>query len=258
MSSSNPFAEYYKTITDSALLAILDNPQDYQASAIDAAKAELESRQLSESAILEARQPLLEKEQAQAAEREKRKMMEEKLKAAGTSLFDSINPMEQGIPTTDKMIRRIVIVLGVLYLYELISNFSMHLSNLKDLPEHPFELGLYFVLLLILPVALIFFWKRKPIGWILLAIYLVFSLVATLWFFFFVFKIQSSTILQMRDLIPESSLLTHLFQLLLFSGAIYILTKKEMRETYLISTDRAAAIVIISGLVSFLIVYGMS
>lgn len=123
MSSSNPFAEYYKTITDSALLAILDNPQDYQASAIEAAKAELESRQLSESAILEARQPLLEKEQAQAAEREKRKMKEEKLKAAGT---------------------------------------------------------------------------------------------------------------------------------------IYILTKKEMRESFLISTDKAAAVIIIAGLVSFLIVYGMS
>ena len=67
MSSSNQFSAYYKTITATELLAILDNPGDYQPAAIEAAKAELESRQLSETAIQEARQPLVEKVQRKGA-----------------------------------------------------------------------------------------------------------------------------------------------------------------------------------------------
>ena len=39
MSSSNQFSAYYKTITATELLAILDNPGDYQPAAIEAAKA---------------------------------------------------------------------------------------------------------------------------------------------------------------------------------------------------------------------------
>lgn len=258
MSSSNPFADYYKTISDSELLAILGNPQDYQPAALDAAKAELESRQLSETAILEARHSLVEKELEQAAEREKRKMMEEKLKAAGSGFIESLNPAQKDIPATEKMIRWIVVVLGVLYLYELISNIQLHLANLQDLPKYPFKLGLYFVLLLLLPAALILFRKRKPAGWILLVIYLVFSLVAVCWFFFITYKMQASGVLQIRDLVSVSSLLTSVFQLLLFSGTIYVVTRKDMRDLFSISTDKTAATVIFSGLAAFLLFYGMS
>jgi hypothetical protein len=107
--SSSHFSDYYKTITTTELLAILDNPRDYQSAAIEAAKAELESRQLSETALQKARQPLVEKVQRKEAEREKIKVVEEKLKVAGNGFFEAINPIQQGIPSTEKMIRRIAI-----------------------------------------------------------------------------------------------------------------------------------------------------
>lgn len=44
MPTSNNFSEYYKTISDTELFSILDNPEDYQALAVEAAKEELAHR----------------------------------------------------------------------------------------------------------------------------------------------------------------------------------------------------------------------
>lgn len=58
---SDNFSEYYKTITNSELLDILEHPENYQLAAIEAAKKEFENRQLSEEEIEKAKQLLLEK-----------------------------------------------------------------------------------------------------------------------------------------------------------------------------------------------------
>jgi hypothetical protein len=59
MDKSNSFTEYYKTITNLELLEILENPDDYQPSAIEAAKNEISSRQLSDTEISEAKESLI-------------------------------------------------------------------------------------------------------------------------------------------------------------------------------------------------------
>ena len=62
MTISNNFSEYYKSISDTELLSILDNTDDYQPMAIEAAKVEFSNRQLSDTEIQEARQPLIAKQ----------------------------------------------------------------------------------------------------------------------------------------------------------------------------------------------------
>ena len=57
MTTSNDFSEYYKTISNSELLTILDNPGDYQTLAVEAAKQEFSYRQLSDEEIQPAKEP---------------------------------------------------------------------------------------------------------------------------------------------------------------------------------------------------------
>ncbi len=52
MNKLNEFAERYKEISNSELLEILENPLQYQALALEAAKSEFTTRQLSEQEIL--------------------------------------------------------------------------------------------------------------------------------------------------------------------------------------------------------------
>jgi hypothetical protein len=86
MGTSIDFSKYYKTISVTELLIILDNPNDYQPSAIEAAKEELARRQPSETELQLARQPLVTKK----LEIEKTKEVERKIKKAGHSFLDTI------------------------------------------------------------------------------------------------------------------------------------------------------------------------
>jgi hypothetical protein len=51
MATLTNFSEYYKTISNSELLQIVENPHDYQPNAVEAAKHEFAARQLSEIGI---------------------------------------------------------------------------------------------------------------------------------------------------------------------------------------------------------------
>jgi hypothetical protein len=249
--SSSHFSDYYKTITATELLAILDNPGDYQPSAIEAAKAELESRQLSETALQEARQPLVEKVQRKEAEREKIKVVEEKLKVAGNGFFEAINPIQQGIPSTEKMIRRIAIVFGVFFLYQLISDFRTHMAFISDFPRYPLESGLYLFSLVLLPVAILFFWKRKQLGWILLTIYLSFTVVTILWFLFLTFTRKHSAYGVIDNFYQTPPLTVFIIQLLFLVATLYVMCRKNIREVYSITDQKMMATISITALISF-------
>ena len=70
--STNPFTEYYKTITNTELIIILDNKGKYQQEAVEAANLEFNDRNLSAEQIAEARVPIIEKETEK--EKEKREV----------------------------------------------------------------------------------------------------------------------------------------------------------------------------------------
>ena len=98
----------------------------------------------------------------------------------GNTLFDTLNPIQSEIPTTEKIIRLIVIVFGGLFLYGLIKDFGTHLSYIRDIHRFPFDSITYLLPFLFFPTGIFFFWKRKSIGWTLLVIFLIFSIVSVL------------------------------------------------------------------------------
>ncbi|HEV8271307.1 MAG TPA: hypothetical protein VGQ04_08375 [Chitinophagaceae bacterium] len=249
------FSESYKLISNTELLNILDHPGDYQPLAVEAAKNELLKRQLSETEIKEAREPIIAKQIQKEKQREKTKEIENKLKTAGYTLIDTLNPIQTGIPSTEKIIRLIVIVFGGLFLYQLIKDFKVHMLFIKDIPRFPFESTLYLAPLILLPIAIFTFGKKIRIGWFLLAIFLVFSTVGVLWVLIQYFLLGPPGNSGLDRFFPHPSISTLIIQLIFFGGTLYTICKQNMRNEFSISENKMLATIIITGVLTFFLTY---
>jgi hypothetical protein len=258
MATSNNFTEYYKTISDTELLSILDNPKDYLLLAVESAREEFTNRQLSDTEIQEARQPLIAKQTQKEKEREKVKAVETKIRAAGHTFIDTINPIQSGIPSTEKTIRLIVIIFGGIFLYQFISDFRTNLAYVKDIPRFPFESIIILLPQILLLIATIAFWKRKTFGWTLLTIFLTFSAVGAMWLLFHAFNWKPSGFGGMDKLFPRPSPTTYIIQLLFLVGTMYVLCKTNIREVFSIDKQKMAATIGITGLVTFVLMFAIS
>jgi len=255
MGISNNFSEYYKTVSNAELLTILDNPTGYQEAAIEAAKKEFLDRNLSDHDIKEARQVLFEKHVQKIKQREKAKAVENKIKKTGQTLFDNINPFHPGISSAEKNIRIIVISFSVLFLYLFTSEFKNILLYIKYFSESPLDSSIYLLPHLLLPVATLMFWKRKRIGWILLAAFVVFSVVLTFAMLIQSFQWSPSGSAAFDNLFPRPSTTSFIIPLILFIGTLYALCKTITREAFSIDNQKMYASIIIAGLVTLVLLY---
>ena len=106
----NEFAGYYKTLPTSELLAIVTNPDDYQNLAVQAAQAEITSRNLT-GAELDAAYDELAHQSAQAnLELEKKQLRKQRYAGVVVKIFDRFNPAYPGLSHGEKIVRRIVLV----------------------------------------------------------------------------------------------------------------------------------------------------
>lgn len=255
MGISNNFSEYYKTISNAELISILEKPAGYQDAAIEAAKKEFLERKLSAEEIKVARQVLIEKHIQKIKQREKVKDVEDKIKKTGQTLFDSINPFRPGIPSTEKNIRIIVISFGILFLYQFINEFKTIFFYIKYIPGSPLESSFYLLPHLLLPIATLMFWKRKRIGWILLAAFVVFAIVITLSALIQSLQWSPSGIAAFDNLFPRPSTTSFIIPLILFIWTLYALCKTNIREAFSIANQKMYASIIISGLVTLVLMY---
>lgn len=258
MLSLKDFSEYYKTISDTELINILDNPNNYQPIAIEAAREEYEKRALSESDIQEARQPLIAEQEEKDRKSEKLKAVETKLKATAHTLIDTINPVQSEKPSTDKTIRFIVIIFGGLFLYQLIADFGTHLAYIKDFPEFPFASSMYLLPQIFLPIATITFWKRKTVGWILLTIFITSTAVGEMSLLFQAFTWKHTGLGSLDIIFPRPSPTTIIVQLLFSGGTLYVLCKTYIREVFSIDNQRMISTIAITTLVICCFIYIIS
>ncbi len=258
MSAPNNFTEYYKTISDTELLSILDKPEDYQPLAVQAAKNELANRQLSEAQIQDARQPLIAKQIQKEKEREKVKAIESRIKDAGHTFIDTINPIQSGIASTEKTIRLVVILFGGIFLYQLFKDFRTHLAYLRDIPRFPLDSSLYLLPLILLPVAIFTFWRRKTIGWTLLTIFLTYSAVGAMWLLFQSLTWKPYGFSGLDNLFQGPSPTTYIVQLLFLFGTLYVLCKPTIREVFSISKQKMSIIICITGVITFFLMLAIS
>ena len=254
----NDFSDYYKTISNTELLTILDNPSEYQPLAIEAAKKEFTNRQLSDTEIKIAKETLLAKQLEKEKKIVKIKAIEAKVKNASNTFVDTLNPIQTGTPNTDKLIRIITFVFGGLFLYQVISDFRMLSLMLKDIARFDISSFFYFFPFVILPIATLTFWRKKTFGWILLVFFVTYSAVGIFWMFIESFNRRSSGLTGFDNLFPRPSPITYVIQLLFFGGTLYVLCKPNIKEVFKIETPKMIATIIISGLLTLFLMFGLS
>lgn len=252
----NQFVERYKTSKNSDLLKIIESPNDYQPLAVEAAKNEITIRRLSDQELNAAKKELEILHQEKEQQTEKKKQIENKVKKFGFSLADTFNPIQQSAPTADKLIKLITIVFGGLTIYQFYKEFGMfQFMFIYGGGQWDFSMVLYFLPLIILPVVTFLFWKRKKIGWTLLAIFLTYSAVSAISLFFLTLNLQPSGIAVLDNLRPSTSPTTHLFTLAFFGGTLWVICKNNIREIYGINKKTMVSIIsattAIIGLITF-------
>ena len=258
MATSKDFSDYYKKISDTELLAIFDNPDNYQPLAINAAKEEFANRKLSETDIEKARQPLDAVKVQKEKEREKVEKIETKIKAVGNTFFDTINPIQSGTPSAEKTIRFIIIIFVGLFLYQVFRDLSMFKLMMNDISNFDASSFFYFLPFVIMPAAIIFFWMRKKIGWILLVFFVTYSGIGILWMFFQIFRKHFSGSAAFDSIILRSPPISFLFQFLFFAGTLYVICKSDIKEIFKIEKQMLLATVIVSLLFTLILLFGIS
>jgi len=231
----NQFTERYKTLSNSELLKIIDNPNDYQPLAVETAEAELAGRQLSDEELESAKAEIDLELQEKAVKKEKMQAFENKVKDVGTSLIDAVHPIQQSTPSTSRIINFLSAALAIMFLLTLFKEFGMITFMLFDKTSRWDATMLwYFVQLIFVPVLTLLFWLRKKAGWILLWIYCCVSIVNGLALLFFTLKhpyLFSTT----DGFFPTISEASFLWTIIFFGGCLWFIGKQYVREVYRIN-----------------------
>lgn len=231
--SENNFATLYKTWTTDLLLDIVDNPSDYQPLAVETARLEIESRQLSPEQLADAKAKQDLRRQDKAIKQQKVKNIEDKVKSVGSSLADTFNPIQKETPTTDKYIKLISLFIGGLFLYQLYKEFGMlKFMFTDDGGKWDFSMVLYFLPFIILPTAGLLFWFRKKIGWTLAAIYFSYTAAGSIPMFIMELNRKPTGVPTLDTLFPTTSPTLYIGTLLVFGGLTWTLCKVNIREAY--------------------------
>ncbi len=148
------------------------------------------------------------------------------------SFIDQINPFR--ITETTK-VQKTINLISISFCIILLLEFYQVVSILKD-SNSPFSLD-FRVLLFTTPLIFVsamtlFFYKRYKIGWILVAIYLTFSIIISLEFlpaFINLYRLEISESDSLLSLLP---ILRYLFKTIFYLFVLWTICKIEMREIY--------------------------
>jgi hypothetical protein len=228
----NQFTERYKTLSTLALLKIIDNPNDYQPFAIDAAKEELTARHISAEELALANAENDAELQEKQLKTERRNAFENKVRNIGSSIVETIHPIQQTPPSANKIITILSIVFGVLFLIEFFNEFSFIKFMLTDrAAKWGFEMVFYLLSIFFIPVAAYLFWKRKKLGWILFCAFFTYSGLSAVILFFMLLKHRTIDP-AIDNLFPAASPIAPLWNTLFFSGCLWFIFKNNIREIY--------------------------
>lgn len=241
----NNFTARFNKHSNSHLLKIIESKGEYQPEAIVAAKKILESRQLTEEEIGIAKVELANEKEEREAIIQKRINITNELKDFGTSVVDTINPVQETPPTVNKTILITSIVFGVISIYRIV-NESGFLKFMFTNSNATWDLGMmfYFLPLLWIPSATVLFYMRKKAGWILLTAFITYSTISALFLTYTELNREPYLIPAFENLFPAISPTVIISTLLFFGGMLALLCKTSIRETYQI--DKKAMLRIIS------------
>lgn len=249
----NEFTERYKQATNTELLRIIEKSDDYQPLAVEAAKTELDSRNLPDSELNSAKEELrLEQQDSEQKEQKKQERIN-RVKNIANSAIDNLNPIQKSPIKTDKLINLISILFGGIALYQIIKEFGMLKFMFSGQGEWDFSMVLYFLPLVLIPTASILFWLRRKNGWILLNFYLCFSAVNSISLIIMTWNMKPTGNAALDSLFPVTSPIVYIMTSLFFIGTLWVINKQDLKEKFQIDKKTMIGTIVISVAISLLI-----
>jgi hypothetical protein len=252
------FTELYKKLSNSELLKIIAESEKYNPIAVETAKTEIDSRKLSTEELNQAKTDINEQQEKKKLEIEKRKRQEEKIKKSASTLFDTINPIQNGNQTPEKIIRLTTLIFAGIAVYRIFKEFGMLRYMFTD-SGGKWDLSMveYFFPLILLPLAIFLFWKRKKSGWVLLSIFLTYSAITAIGLFFMNLGREPSGIPALESLFPTVSPITYIMTLIFFGGTLWLICKENIRNIYKISKQTIFATIGLTIAVNVIYIYSI-
>ena len=232
----NEFAKRYKEYENIDLLKIIEQSEGYISSAIESAKNEIESRQLSDKEIKALKSEIeIQKVEKQRLTK-KTEDIKNKISGFGSSIIKTISPFQKKALTPERLITLITFILGGVFLYILYQNFRLiQFMFIDSIQDWDFEMILFFFLLVFILVVSILFWKRKKSGWILLVTFLTCSLIIVILLLFFTLGNQPSGI-HTPDLYSlRVSQITYIIFFAFLVTTLWGICKENLRTIYQVS-----------------------
>lgn len=221
------------------MLRIIDNPDGYQQQAVETAKTIFSERQLTEVEIKAAKDELeFEKNEKIRRKQESRKI-EERVKKIGASLFNNLNLIQKETPTSEKTITIISLIFGGVFLLQFLKEFGLISFMLTNSSANwDFSMVLYFLTLIVIPTAILLFYKRKRVGWLLFTIFLTYSAVSAFGMFLLTINMQPTEFSIFDDFFPQTSPATYFLVVLLYGGTIWVISKESLRTVFSINKKK--------------------
>lgn len=228
------FTERFNTYSNAQLLDIIENPNDYKPEALETAKAIISCRKLTEDELKIAKNELDAEKQKIISKEQHKKELNEKLKNFGESVFENINPIQRKSSSADKTIKVISILLGIMFLIRLYSEFGMIRFMFTDYAtEWDLSTILNYLPLLILAASAILFWMKKKAGWILAGVSLTHDTLAAIQMFRILLYRQSGEPNPLIDfLLPSVPAAYFIVASLFFIGMTVAICRKNIRNVF--------------------------
>lgn len=236
------FNKYYSSITNEELLAILQNKDQYQAAAYKAAEEEFANRQLSDEAINDAKCLLNTQKAEKERKTEKAQQLERTVQSTGEALFDSVSPFQTGIPSAERTIRAIAILLTGYFLIDVLTNYLSIFSWIKDIPGFPAASAAVLLPRVVLLIGILAFWRKTKVGWFIVFIIAVVYMVTCILY-----------LTDVYDIMHGAAANAPFTETLFFAGIIYTITRRNIREVYSITRKSIETLAIV-GVMTLIII----
>ena len=245
------FEARYKTYNNSELLDILDNPKNYQLIALEAARSELNTRNLSDFDINAARHILKARKEKSDSIAESNDRIKQKLINTTDQVVDILNPIQQSIPTSSKLIFFISFIYSLLSVYEIWNNWENYKYIISGDNNEQFAYTVNLFPVFLLTAGVISFWFKKKAGWILLVVYSSLSSILCIFSGYFSFSFHFGS---RQSFFPYPSPASYILVLLFYIGTILTLIRKDVMEVFSLKSSERLGPIFVGALIGVLLI----
>lgn len=229
------FKDKYQTYSNTELIRIIQNPENYQPQAVEEARLLISERALSESEIQDAKKELENEKRIQEAKDTKKKSFETKVKHKLLLILNYFNPIPKNEQNSEQIIRLITLLFGVSYLFTFFANLFFFKHEFYLNFKWDFSLYSFYFEMILIPIFLLLFFRKNKIGWFGLLTFLTIKLTFVLLYIIHIISSEPITIPGLEHVFPAPSISNELFRFLFYLGTILVIASTKIRSIYKIN-----------------------